>query len=86
MNEKKKRDQELWAVNKDKYWIVENKMYDLSQYINKHPGGESWLRLTQGQDVTEHFVVHHLNEKKARDVLAKYYVGDCPTNVTRFTF
>lgn len=48
-------------MNKDKYWIVENKMYDLSQYVNNHPGGESWLRLTQGQDVTEHFIVHHLN-------------------------
>lgn len=61
-------------------------MYDLSNFINKHPGGESWIRLTQGQDITEHFIVHHMNEKKARDLLPKYYIGDCPKKINRFTF
>lgn len=30
--------------------------------------------------------MHHLDEKKARDLLPKYYVGECENKVTRFTF
>lgn len=42
--------------------------------------------MTKGQDVTELFIVHHINEKKARDVLTKYYVGDTKNSVSRFSF
>ena len=31
--------------------------------------------MTQGQDVTDFFIIHHLNEEKARAVLQKFYVG-----------
>lgn len=86
LEEKKQRDQELWQPEAQNLWIVENKIYDLTPFIHKHPGGESWIRLTQGQDITEHFIVHHLREKEARQVLNKYYVGECKKKVTRFTF
>jgi cytochrome b involved in lipid metabolism len=52
----------------------------------KHPGGPSWLTLTRGHDITEHFIAHHLNEEKARKVLEKYYVKDCEQKICRFTF
>lgn len=42
--------------------------------------------MTQGQDVTDFFIVHHLNEKKAREVLNKYYVGEAPNKVSRFSY
>ena len=42
--------------------------------------------MTQGQDVTDFFIIHHLNEQKARAVLEKFYVGDTPKQVRRFTF
>ena len=42
--------------------------------------------MTQGQDVTDFFIIHHLNEQKARSVLEKFYVGDTPKQVRRFTF
>ena len=54
--------------------------------MGRHPGGESWLRLTKGQDITEHFITHHLDEEKARKILDKYYVKDCPNNIQRFSF
>lgn len=56
-------------------WVVENKVYDLTGYLDKHPGGKGWLEYTRGQDITEHFITHHLNEEKARAVLEKYLVG-----------
>lgn len=58
----------------------------MTSFISKHPGGSTWLQLTQGQDITEHFVVHHLREQKARDILKEYYVGECKKKNVRFTF
>ena len=58
-------DSMLWGSPK-KYWIIDNKMYDLSEFCQKHPGGSNWITLTQGHDISEHFQVHHLNYKKAK--------------------
>lgn len=42
--------------------------------------------MTRGQDVTDLFIVHHLNEAKARAILEKYYVGETANKVSRFTY
>ena len=34
--------------------------------------------MTKGQDVSTHFKIHHLDEKKAREILQKYLIGECP--------
>ena len=86
MQEKRERDAELWGTDTNNFWIIENKLYDLSNFIDRHPGGKVWLNMTKGQDVTELFIVHHLNEQKARDTLAKYYVGETKKQVSRFSF
>ena len=86
MNEKKERDAELWGCDTSQYWIIENKRYDLKDYIERHPGGRNWLAMTQGQDVTDLFIVHHLNEAKARAILAKYYIGETKNQVSRYSF
>jgi len=57
-------------------WMVHGKWYDLNGYIDKHPGGASWLKLTKGQDVTEAFEVHHINMPKAQAVLNTMYAKD----------
>ena len=54
--------------------------------MDKHPGGRRWLELTRGQDITELFIIHHLNENKARKVLDKFYVEDTKNKVERYTF
>jgi hypothetical protein len=62
-------------------------VYDLREFVGKHPGGSQWLELTRGQDLTEHFITHHLNEEKARSMLQKYYVRDVDAPLPlRFTF
>ena len=68
------RDTELWGCPR-KLWIVDNKMYDLRDFAAKHPGGKHWIEMTQGQDISTQFKVHHLNEKKARALLDGYCVG-----------
>ena len=62
-------------------------MYDLTEFINKHPGGSHWINLTKGHNISEHFRVHHLNFEKAKAVLDNYYIGQCPIKQEpRYTF
>ncbi len=51
-----------------------------------HPGGKSWLTMTRGQDVTDFFIIHHLNEARARETLSKYYVGETKNKVSRYSY
>lgn len=38
-------------------WRIRNGLYDLNEFIKSHPGGEEWLQLTRGTDITEVFEV-----------------------------
>nr|CAD7201059.1 unnamed protein product [Timema douglasi] len=42
-------------------WRVRDDLYDLSGFVDKHPGGAEWLEITKGTDITEAFEAHHLN-------------------------
>ncbi|KAL1451090.1 hypothetical protein WDU94_003383, partial [Cyamophila willieti] len=54
-------------------WRIHDSLYDLSDWINGHPGGKQWLQLTQGTDITEAFECHHISPK-AQSLLPKYFV------------
>ncbi|BES95744.1 Hypothetical protein NTJ_08553 [Nesidiocoris tenuis] len=70
----------------EKLWRVHDKLYDLSKFTAVHPGGEQWLTLTKGTDITEAFESHHLTDT-ARNLLPKYYVRDAKTaRNSPFTF
>ena len=70
-----------------KLWKVHNKYYDLSSYLDKHPGGIFWLETTQGQDVTDFFETYHINSEKVEAVLKKFFVKDESENIpSPFTF
>lgn len=51
-------------------------MYDLKDFVNKHPGGADWINLTKGHDITEAFITHHFNLKLLEPLLNKYRVRD----------
>lgn len=42
-------------------WRIHDDLYDVTDFIEKHPGGSSWLVLTKGTDITEAFEAHHLS-------------------------
>ncbi|KAK5641844.1 hypothetical protein RI129_010391 [Pyrocoelia pectoralis] len=67
-------------------WRVHDKLYDVTSFIQSHPGGPSWLELTKGTDITEAFEVHHLSSTPEQ-ILKKYYVrkAQTPRN-SPFTF
>ena len=39
-------------------WRIRNKLYDLDSFIESHPGGSEWLKMTKGTDITEAFEVN----------------------------
>ncbi|CAO1414248.1 unnamed protein product [Diamesa hyperborea] len=61
--------------NAEKLWRVHDKLYDLTEFIGRHPGGSNWIELTKGTDVTDQFETFHLSTK-ASSILPKYYVRD----------
>ena len=50
------RDPVQWLAGKamddgaEGLWRIHDKLYDLTRFIKRHPGGEEWLELTQVSD------------------------------------
>lgn len=59
-------------------WIVVNdKVYDCTEYLELHPGGADSILINGGADSTEDFVAIH--STKATKMLEKFYIGDLDT-------
>ncbi|KAF4520003.1 hypothetical protein B566_EDAN007151 [Ephemera danica] len=67
-------------------WRVHDTLYDFSDFVDTHPGGSEWLRLTKGTDITAAFEAHHISPMPTK-MLQKYAVGPAtsPRN-TPYTF
>ena len=65
------------TAREDCWFTIHNKVYDVTKYLEDHPGGEEVLMDRAGQDATEDFEdVGHSNE--ARKKLEEYNVGELP--------
>ncbi|XP_012597829.1 cytochrome b5 type B isoform X1 [Microcebus murinus] len=59
---------ELWLV-------IHGRVYDVTRFLNEHPGGEEVLLEQAGIDASESFEdVGHSSD--AREMLKQYYIGD----------
>lgn len=64
------------AAAAGKCWtIISGKVYDLSSWITKHPGGEAAIRSLCGIDGTAKFTAMHGGAAKPEAVLASYQIG-----------
>lgn len=61
----------------DVWIIVNNKVYDCTEYLDLHPGGADSILINAGEDATDDFVAIH--STKATKMLDKFYVGDLDT-------
>lgn len=73
----------LSEVNKhnsasDCYLIINQKIYNVSSFINSHPGGAQKITEKCGQEVSDLFAQIHSN--RAWDLLKKYQVGTISSN------
>ncbi|XP_069595181.1 cytochrome b5 type B isoform X2 [Ranitomeya imitator] len=70
---KRNSAKELWLV-------IHGRVYDITRFVEEHPGGEEVLFEQAGADATESFedVGHSVD---AREMLKQYYVGDLHPDV-----
>ncbi|RHY32927.1 hypothetical protein DYB32_002098 [Aphanomyces invadans] len=57
------------------WMIVRNKVYDVTSWVDKHPGGAEMVILHSGREATDTFDSYHPFSDKAEKVLAKYEIG-----------
>ncbi|CAI8588104.1 unnamed protein product [Vicia faba] len=66
----------------DDCWIiVDGKVYDVTQYLEDHPGGDDVILAATGRDATEDFEDAG-HSKSARELMEKYYIGEFDTSST----
>lgn len=58
----------------DCWIVVEGKVYDITTYLDFHPGGKKFVLETAGTDATQKFIESE-HSNTARDLMAKYYIG-----------
>lgn len=64
---------------KDTWLIIHDKVYDITHFLEEHPGGEEVLVEQAGADATESFEdVGHSTD--AREMLEEYYLGELHMN------
>ncbi|XP_063847409.1 cytochrome b5-like isoform X2 [Scylla paramamosain] len=57
------------------WFVIHDKVYDVSKFLDEHPGGEEVLLEQAGQNVTENFEdVGHSTD--AREMMAEYCIGE----------
>ena len=56
--------------------IVGNKVYDLTQWISRHPGGSGAIASLCGVDGTSGFKGKHGSSGRPNSILDSYYIGD----------
>ena len=70
---------------KENLWVIHNqKVYDLTDFCKRHPGGARVLLTYGGQDVTSDMNTtvspdtesKHVHSKFAYNILNKYYIGE----------
>merc|ERR1712071_516807 len=67
-NKSKGPEKTVWTV-------IHDKVYDITKFLEEHPGGEEILIENAGVDATENFEdVGHSSD--AREMLEEYYIGE----------
>lgn len=64
------------TTENDCWVIVNNGIYDVTQYVPQHPGGKGKIVPLCGTDATSAFEGQHAGDRKPETMLAKLKIGD----------
>lgn len=56
-------------------------MYDLTEWIPQHPGGNMWFARSTGRDLTATVRSYHYNYDQLKPILKKYETSIHPDNM-----
>ncbi|MDX9893700.1 MAG: cytochrome b5-like heme/steroid binding domain-containing protein [Patescibacteria group bacterium] len=69
-------DQVVQANSADRCWtIVDGKVYDITSFIDRHPGGVEKIQQTCGRDATDLFQNKHGGQPQPKETLASLQIG-----------
>jgi cytochrome b involved in lipid metabolism len=57
------------------YTVINNSVYDLTMWVNIHPGGKRVILSICGIDGTEKFMAKHHGGEKFMNILSRYKIG-----------
>ena len=57
-----------------KYYIIDDEVYDLAEWIPQHPGGHLWFHRLNGRDITAAIHTYHEHPKSLLKLIQKYKV------------
>ncbi|KAJ5286948.1 hypothetical protein N7478_002634 [Penicillium angulare] len=63
------------TADKGLYIIVDNAVYDVTQFVDEHPGGAKILKRVAGKDASKQFWKYH-NESVLKKYSPKLKIGD----------
>lgn len=68
------------------WMIINNKVYDLTSFLNSHPGGVSIMILYCGKDGTRAYntkdkIISKTHSKSTDNLLLSFYIGDLNQNI-----
>lgn len=63
---------------KDSWYILFNSVYDLSDFLDEHPGGMEFLLFRAGTDITSFFSAKHAHNKAVYKRLETFRIGELP--------
>jgi len=58
------------------YWSIHGRLYDLTPWLDEHPGGADFLHRCRGIDCTAAFEIHHLRMPRAQAMLRRFEVTE----------
>lgn len=71
------------ALHKDAascHTIIDGKVYDLTLWVNMHPGGKNAILSLCGSDGTDSFMNKHKGAQKQMDILGRFHIGNLQAN------
>ena len=76
-------DEVLQHRTRDDLWIVhENKVYEVTDFAGRHPGGAKLLLDKGGQEISDFMTdpSSHVHSKFAYQIMNKFYIGELVDN------
>uniref|UniRef100_A0A4W3ID97 Cytochrome b5 heme-binding domain-containing protein n=1 Tax=Callorhinchus milii TaxID=7868 RepID=A0A4W3ID97_CALMI len=60
----------------DRWLVIHRKVYDISQFSHRHPGGSRVIGHYAGQDATDPFTAFHINQSLVSKYLGSLLIGE----------